>query len=502
MPVGRHSAKRETKRRRMQLSLEVQDFGPISHGKVVIKPLTLFIGPNNSGKSYLAMLMHSVFEAYSPAGLDRGGPFFMRPHFFARRSDAHLIAEESHELKAALGDLDKAREVVIPQEFVQRIGRKIFREIYERRLSDEIVRSYACRLRELVRVGEKSFGLKIGFDSHLADLTYRKGPRLKMSDFPELDVEISVKLSASSGGVQVQMKNAKVVLEVGEKIWKDKGFIFLFTQILFEVCGSKIGQIVPMSCFYLPAARSGILQGHKALTAGIMRKAPLAGLEKIEIPPFSGVVYDFISSVITLPERRSQFYKLARDFEGELIHGEIVMETQGEHPYPEIRYNFKKTNIPLHRASSTVSELAPLFLYLKYRIEPGSLLIIEEPEAHLHPANQRILAKLLVRLLRRGVYVTVTTHSEYLLEQLSTFVLLSKVAPEKRREYEYLEDDYLLPEEVGVYVFHYDPESGGQAIAEMPVTEEEGITQEEFTRIHEALYEEAFRLQRQLASET
>jgi predicted ATPase len=487
----------------MQLSLEVQDFGPISHGKVAIKPLTLFIGPNNSGKSYLAMLMHSVFEAYSPAGLDRGGPFYMRRPFFARRPETHLTTRESEELKAKLGEIRGAQEAVIPRELVQEMAKKILKEIYERRLSDEIVRSYACRLRELVRIGEKSLGLKIGFDSHLAGLTYHGGSTLKMSAFPELDVEIVVKLSASSGGVTVDMKNGKVVLGISESIWKDERFItFFLGDILFDVCISRIAQIVPMSCLYLPAARSGILQGHKALTAGIMRKAPLAGIEKIEVPPFSGVVYDFISSVITLPEQKGRFYKLARDFERELIDGEIVMRTSGDHPYPEIRYSFKQTDIPLHRASSTVSELAPLFLYLKYRVEPGSILIIEEPEAHLHPANQRILAKFLVRLLRKGVYVTLTTHSEYLLEQLNTFILLSKIDPEKRREYEYLEDDYLLPEEVGVYVFHYDPESGGQAITEMPVTEEEGITQEEFTRIHEALYEEAFRLQRQLASKT
>ncbi len=194
--------------------------------------------------------------------------------------------------------------------------------------------------------------------------------------------------------------------------------------------------------------------------------------------------------MITLPEKKGRFYKLARDFERELISGEILMQAGGDHPYPEIRYRFKKINIPLHRASSTVSELAPLFLYLKYRIEAGSILIIEEPEAHLHPASQRILAKFIVRLLRQGVYVTITTHSEYLLEQLSTFILLSRIDPEKRAKYKYTQDDFLQPEEVGVYVFNYDSESGGQTITEIPITEEDGISQEEFLRIHEALYNE------------
>jgi predicted ATPase len=41
----------------MELEVEVENFGPISSGRVRLKPLTIFIGPNNSGKSYTAMLI-------------------------------------------------------------------------------------------------------------------------------------------------------------------------------------------------------------------------------------------------------------------------------------------------------------------------------------------------------------------------------------------------------------------------------------------------------------
>jgi predicted ATPase len=257
-----------------------------------------------------------------------------------------------------------------------------------------------------------------------------------------------------------------------------------------------------MPCLYLPAARSGILQGHRALAASIVKKAPLAGIESLEIPKFSGVVSDFISSVITLPEEKGPFYRLAQEFEKELIKGEIVVKTLGEYLYPEIKYKFQDTEIPLHRSSSTVSELAPLFLYLKYNVRPGSILIIEEPEAHLHPENQRILAKFLVKLLRKSVNIIITTHSEYLLEQLSSFILLSKVEPQKRVErYKYSKEDFLKPDEIASYVFDYDKKSGGHKITKVEITEEDGISQEEFLKIHEALYEESIKLQRDLNPE-
>ena len=59
-----------------------------------------------------------------------------------------------------------------------------------------------------------------------------------------------------------------------------------------------------------------------------------------------------------------------------------------------------------------VSELAPLILFLKYLVRPGDLLILEEPESHLHPAAQRRLARGIVRLVNAGVKVLITTHSE------------------------------------------------------------------------------------------
>jgi predicted ATPase len=122
-------------------------------------------------------------------------------------------------------------------------------------------------------------------------------------------------------------------------------------------------------------------------------------------------------------------------------------------------------------------------------------LIIEEPEAHLHPENQRILAKFLVRLIRKGIKLFITTHSDYLLDQLSSFIMLSQAKNKKQREeLNYWKDDYLKPEEISVYVFHFDKKSDGCKIEEVEISEEEGISQEEFLKVNEALYEESIRI--------
>lgn len=57
------------------LRIEIENFGPIASGSFELRPLTLFIGPNNTGKSYAATLAHSIVQAM-PAGGVPGVLFF------------------------------------------------------------------------------------------------------------------------------------------------------------------------------------------------------------------------------------------------------------------------------------------------------------------------------------------------------------------------------------------------------------------------------------------
>jgi predicted ATPase len=250
-------------------------------------------------------------------------------------------------------------------------------------------------------------------------------------------------------------------------------------------------------CYYLPAARSGLLQIHKGLIDKMVKKSSSFEIERPELPRLAGVVSNFISTINNLPNEKTKLYNLVSRFEQEMIRGEIVNRNVEATGSNEIKYIYKNRDIPLHRVSSTVSELAPIILYLKYIIKPGSMLIIEEPEAHLHPANQRILARLLVNLIRRGIKITITTHSPYLLEQLSRFIMLSRIEPDKRiTRHRYDKDDFLKPEEVGVYLFK-NSKNDMFKIESLNITDE-GIPQDEFVKIDEILYEELLKIQRDL----
>ena len=50
--------------------------------------------------------------------------------------------------------------------------------------------------------------------------------------------------------------------------------------------------------------------------------------------------------------------------------------------------------------------------------EPGSLILLEQPELHLHPAIQQRLGDFLLACARSGRQLLVETHSEYLISRL------------------------------------------------------------------------------------
>ena len=187
--------------------------------------------------------------------------------------------------------------------------------------------------------------------------------------------------------------------------------------------------------------------------------------------------------------------------ETNVLRGEIEIERDGEVTYPEISYapvsgQPGMGKFPFHKTSSMVSELAPVILFLKYLVRPGDLLVLEEPESHLHPASQRQMARGMARLVNAGVRVIITTHSDYFVGQINNLLKLSRASKRKRANEGYDAVDCLKPEDVSAYHFRLDDKSGGSRIEELPILPDFGIDEQEFATVSEALYEETVSLQK------
>jgi AAA ATPase domain len=119
-----------------------------------------------------------------------------------------------------------------------------------------------------------------------------------------------------------------------------------------------------------------------------------------------------------------------------------------------------KTKLRLGEASSAVRSLVVLWYWLKAQADVGDLLLIDEPELNLHPENQRAFARFLVKLVNIGVKVFITTHSDTMLREFNTLIMLARDLPhtaQVRQQFGYAPDEQLAPSDIALYVANGKP---------------------------------------------
>jgi hypothetical protein len=177
-------------------------------------------------------------------------------------------------------------------------------------------------------------------------------------------------------------------------------------------------------------------------------------MEQHESPPYPFAVAEGLKLAQQMALARNTISPYARHaewLEHEILDGKIDVG-----PHGETLFTPTGTTQPLdmNLSSSSVKSLASLSFYLQRLARKGDFLIIDEPELSLHPSSQRKVARLLARLVRAGIKVMISTHSDYVIRELNNLIMLSAdQTGDLRRKHGYGEDELLRPEQVGAYVF-------------------------------------------------
>lgn len=82
-------------------------------------------------------------------------------------------------------------------------------------------------------------------------------------------------------------------------------------------------------------------------------------------------------------------------------------------------------------ASSSVRSLLMLNFYILNTASKKDILMIDEPELNLHPNNQILVARLLVLLANAGIKVFITTHSDYIVREISNCIMLGSLTDDQ-----------------------------------------------------------------------
>ena len=512
MSVRRNAVEHKQDRSGADVQIEVRDLGPIANGKVDLRPLTVFVGPSNTGKTYMSILiyaLHQVLGGFRPI------PMFLHrfryPYYRSQartsrstRFDEISLSEDDYSQLSRT--LDETQKPVMYHDLPIGLRSALETNVKESGvdLGIELNRCLdSASLSELVRTLSSKKDIKINLQapSH-ANVSWH------------MNMSLSDELSTASGEVddfvlipEVSRSRRSDINRnrLSDILVRSKGVpVFFILEEMANLVSRTGDRVRPSGIHYLPAARSGIMQSHRVIASSLVIRSTRAGLERFPaLPAFSGVMADFMQQLIMYRNERDihpTLDQIAKELEKDTLAGLVGL---GPSPggYPEFIYRPHGTedDVSMTRASSMVSELAPLVLFLRGVIGRGDTLIIEEPEAHLHPAAQTSMAITLGRLVRAGVRVLITTHSDWLLKQIGNLMREGEINEQTGKA---VREDHLPsvlhPSEVGTWLFRQSATDSGSTIQEIPFDRSEGVEPEEYYDVAEELYNRSADLQNRL----
>ena len=262
------------------LELEVTDFGPIVKAKIDLRPLTVFIGPSNTGKSYLATLIYALHTYLT------GGSSFSRfilNHERLLDESPRIVGRETIDaIREFLEQVSKAaekprveRKLTLPASITEAI-RCVF-EIETDQLHNEIGRCFGIdKMSALIRRG----------NTKCARIFLRK---YSSDDFLTFEHELTLKARTVEFGTT--MPDAKPVrVDVGDREESIEYYHRMADRLskpdqmgedwhrpalglINHLLGLALPQLVGSlyrAAYYLPADRTGVMHSHHVVVRALI----------------------------------------------------------------------------------------------------------------------------------------------------------------------------------------------------------------------------------------
>jgi predicted ATPase len=443
--------------------LKVLEYGKIKSAEIEVSPLTLFVGDNNSGKSYLMALLWGIQNL----GVSELISSVLREETKLEheligwiRAQVALACEQGEHI-AQVCEIEKELQALL-QEGLRQNKDNLVKKIFNS--SDVKIKDLQIELKDLDKISLTFTKLKDRWGSEELDSL-----RIKNNT----GTEYTIKLSEIEWGYQNNL------------------IICMILSLAMEISIGEVNGI--HENIYLPAARTGFM-----LTKDIINKAGRnaafnIGVQQEEMIPFIRPINQFLDVVNDLSfdskgDRGAA--AIAEYLENYMAEGTVEMSTL---PNKEVLYvpAGQEKGIPLRIVSAVVTEISPLILILKHKKRVKGLFY-EEPEMCLHPQLQQKIARVICQLASAGVKMTLTTHSDIILQHINNMIRLSERQDAERicSELRYDSGDLLKAEEVKVYQLKSNAGEGTK-VEELPCGKN-GFAVPTFNDALDRIMEEAF----------
>lgn len=460
------SFKRED-HRKLGWKLKVSGYGKIKSAEIEVTPLTLFVGDNNSGKSYLMSLIWGI-QHFGMSGLLGDG----------YKADTKAARSIITWMQKQVAEMDRQDISMVGFDEIAEDLQNILQERVDQNrnnLVSKIFNSTDVKIKELQ--------IEL-IELETTSLIFR---RTKVSGKDILFLE-------SFDGTAYALDLLSLKQERYDEDFR-RHLIYMVLSLATEIpADDSVGTI--SRSVYLPAARTGFM-----LTKDIINKvgrntAFNIGMSSKEISPFTRPINQFLDIMNDLSfdsRGKKEFDDIVEYLENGMAEGTLDMSTL---PNKEVSYvpAGRKKGIPLRVVSAVVTELSPLILILKHKDDLDTLFY-EEPEMCLHPQLQHKMGKVICQLVNAGVNMAVTTHSDIILQHMNNIICLAKQenAEEVCKKFGYSSNDLLSEEQIKVY--QLKSKSGGKTEVEEMKCGKYGFAIPTFNDALDRIQDEAYAIQ-------
>lgn len=440
----------------------LKNLGPLEHAEFELGNLTVVCGMNNTGKTYATYALYGFLEYWASAFIPRISPTVFETLYTNGKAlvPLHLFVEQSR------SDLEKASIE------------------YSRTLSD----IFASR--------------KQRFEESSLSITLTERPLIQPA-YPKYTLGSQVR-----DLFRIQQVGTSH-LELTLLVDKDKTDLipprYIFESRIAEAIKRTVyGDAIPRS-YISSAERTGAAIFRKALeNPGFLNPSVAEADMSLEYRRWS-LLRDIKYGYALPVQRNIEFIRrlddiakndsflalkapqLLDDF-GDIIGGAYQVISDELYFVPK---NSRGVRLTMDESSSAVRSLLDVGFYLRHVAKAGDLLMVDEPELNLHPENQRRIARLLAALTNHGVKVFITTHSDYIVKELNTLIMLNSRKKGLRHfmsRHGYHENELFAADNVKVYFTRRTRPSTGKpsksrvtyTLAKAQVDNELGIIAESF----------------------